>query len=206
MDGDGNIGRAGDVGLVLDGQRAGISCAADSCRHVGRQNQVRIVAGNSDASAGGCVVGESAGISVGNGEVDDWFGSHARFNIVGAVGKRRDDAWNTVALNQQFKATGDRPVKVVRGGNAHAELIGRNRARGQVTAAGVDVHVAEIRGVAEVQQIGTDVGCVSGQCDRFIAGCEGHRYAGGCSHTVQVERAKLGRERQRDRQRVVVAV
>ena len=195
---------------MLDGDGACVARAADRRGHIGRQNQVRVVAANGNACAGGGVVRERCrqGIAISDREADRCFGGYTAFDIVGSIWQGGDNAWGVVALHQQVQAAGYRPDKVVSRGHTHAEHIGCYCARCQCAAAAVGVHIAGIGGIAEIQQVGLDSGLVTGKGNRLVAGGKGHGYAigaGGRCH-AEIQRAKLGRKCQRDRQRVIVGI
>ena len=104
----------------------------------------------------------SRSVGIGNGERDGRFGGHAGFGVVHPVWQRADNARFVVrGPHPQAQAAGYGSVHIVGCGNAHAELIGRNRARSQITAVGLGVHVPGHRRVAKVGQVGVHGGLIT---------------------------------------------
>ena len=86
---DGDVRHTGNICLMLDCKSAGIGCTPDRQGDIRRQNQIRIVAGNCDARAGGGVVDERSGsrVGIGNGKIDCVFCSSYAIDKVNLVGK-----------------------------------------------------------------------------------------------------------------------
>ena len=158
---------------MLHSEGAGVAGAADGRGHVCWQNQVRVVAGDSDARAGGGVVGKRGvgRVGIGDGEVDGRLGGGGVFHQIGLVRQRSDNTGIVVdrlhqhadggAAGAQYDAVG---IGARDGGD---EGFQRRAADLHAGAGGVDE--TGVGRVGQRCQGGVEVGLAAGERQRLGA-------------------------------------